>query len=136
MLLPKNTKYRKQHKGRIHGSAKGNYELTFGYYGLKSLDAERVTARQIEASRRAITRFLKRAGRLWIRVFPDVPVTAKPAEVRMGKGKGTPEFWVCRVKPGKIMFELDGVSEELAQEAFSLAAAKLPLETKFVRKIQ
>ena len=112
MLLPKNTKYRKQHKGRIHGNAKGNYELTFGYYGLKSLNAERVTARQIEASRRAITRFLKRAGRLWIRVFPDVPVTAKPAEVRMGKGKGSIDRWVCRVKPGTIMFEVDGVDKE------------------------
>ena len=134
MLLPKNTKYRKQHKGRIHGNAKGNYELTFGYYGLKSLDAERVTARQIEASRRAITRFLKRAGRLWIRVFPDVPVTAKPAEVRMGKGKGTPEYWACRIKPGRILFELDGVSEELAKRAFELGAAKLPIQTKFITR--
>ena len=135
MLLPKNTKYRKQHKGRIHGSAKGNYELTFGYYGLKSLDAERVTARQIEASRRAITRFLKRAGRLWIRVFPDVPVTAKPAEVRMGKGKGAPEFWVARVAPGRILFEIDGVSWELANEALKLASAKLPINTRIVRRL-
>ena len=135
MLLPKNTKYRKQHKGRIHGSAKGNYELTFGYYGLKSLDAERVTARQIEASRRAITRFLKRAGRLWIRVFPDVPVTAKPAEVRMGKGKGTPEFWVAKVKPGRIMFEIDGVARSSAEEALNLASAKLPMDTKIVGRL-
>lgn len=134
MLLPKNTKYRKQHKGRIHGSAKGNYELTFGYYGLKSLDAERVTARQIEASRRAITRFLKRAGRLWIRVFPDVPVTAKPAEVRMGKGKGAPEYWVAVVKPGTIMFEAGGVTTEVAKEALRLAAQKLPVRTKFVTR--
>ena len=134
MLLPKNTKYRKQHKGRIHGSAKGNYELTFGYYGLKSLDAERVTARQIEASRRAITRFLKRAGRLWIRVFPDVPVTAKPAEVRMGKGKGAIDRWVCRVKPGTIMFEAGGVTTDIAKEALRLAAQKLPVRTKFVTR--
>ena len=134
MLLPKNTKYRKQHKGRIHGSAKGNYELTFGYYGLKSLDAERVTARQIEASRRAITRFLKRAGRLWIRVFPDVPVTAKPAEVRMGKGKGSIEYWACRVKPGRIMFEVDGVNINDARKAMTLAAAKLPIKCKFVER--
>ena len=134
MLLPKNTKYRKQHKGRIHGCAKGNHELTFGYYGLKSLDAERVTARQIEASRRAITRFLKRAGRLWIRVFPDVPVTAKPAEVRMGKGKGSIEFWACRVKPGRIMFEVDGVNVNDAKKAMMLAAAKLPIKCKFVER--
>ena len=134
MLLPKNTKYRKQHKGRIHGNAKGNYELTFGYYGLKSLNAERVTARQIEASRRAITRFLKRAGRLWIRVFPDVPVTAKPAEVRMGKGKGSNEYWACRVKPGRIMFEVDGVNVNDARNAMTLAAAKLPIKCKFVER--
>ena len=135
MLSPKKTKYRKQFKGRIHGSSKGNYALNYGSYGLKAMEPERVTSRQIEAARKAITRYLKRAGRMWIRIFPDVPVSKKPAEVRMGKGKGTPEFWVCRVKPGKIMFELDGVSEESAKEAFSLAAAKLPLETKFVRKI-
>ena len=134
MLLPKNTKYRKQHKGRIHGNAKGNHELTFGYYGLKSLNAERVTARQIEASRRAITRFLKRAGRLWIRVFPDVPVTAKPAEVRMGKGKGANEYWACRIKPGRIMFEVDGVNIEDARKAMTLAAAKLPIKCKFVER--
>ena len=136
MLQPKKTKFRKAHKGRIKGNAKGGTTLNFGSYGLKAITAERVTARQIEAARRAITRHMKRAGRVWIRIFPDVPVSKKPTEVRMGKGKGTPEFWVCRVKPGKIMFELDGVSEEAAQEAFSLAAAKLPLETKFVRKIQ
>ena len=136
MLSPKRTKFRKAHKGRIRGLAKGGTQLNFGSYGLKAVSPQRVTARQIEAARRAITRHLRRTGRVWIRIFPDVPVSSKPAEVRMGKGKGTPEFWVCRVKPGKIMFELDGVSEEAAQEAFSLAAAKLPLETKFVRKIQ
>ena len=135
MLQPKRTKFRKAHKGRIHGMAKGGVSLNFGSYGLKATRPERGTARQIESARRAITRHLKRTGRLWIRIFPDVPVSKKPAEVRMGKGKGTPEFWVCRVKPGKIMFELDGVTEESAKEAFSLAAAKLPLETKFVRKI-
>ena len=135
MLSPKKTKFRKQFKGRIHGTAKGNYALNYGSFGLKALEPERVTSRQIESARKAITRHLKRAGKMWIRIFPDVPVSKKPAEVRMGKGKGTPEFWVCRVKPGKIMFELDGVTEESAKEAFSLAAAKLPLETKFVRKI-
>ena len=135
MLSPKKTKYRKQFKGRIHGNSKGNFSLNYGSFGLKAMEPERVTSRQIEAARKAITRYLKRAGRMWIRIFPDVPVSKKPAEVRMGKGKGTPEFWVCRVKPGKIMFELDGVTEESAKEAFSLAAAKLPLETKFVRKI-
>ena len=135
MLSPKKTKFRKQFKGRIHGSSKGNYALNYGSFGLKAMEPERVTSRQIEAARKAITRYLKRAGRMWIRIFPDVPVSKKPAEVRMGKGKGTPEFWVCRVKPGRIMFELDGVTEESAKEAFSLAAAKLPLETKFVRKI-
>ena len=136
MLSPKRTKFRKAHKGRIHGMSKGGTTLNFGAYGLKATSAERITARQIEAARRAITRHLRRAGRLWIRVFPDVPVSSKPAEVRMGKGKGSPEFWVARVAPGRVMFELDGVSWELAQEAFKLAAAKLPLETKFVRKIQ
>ena len=134
MLLPKNTKYRKQHKGRIHGNAKGNYELTFGYYGLKSVNAERVTARQIEAARRAITRHLRRAGRVWIRIFPDVPVSSKPAEVRMGKGKGSPEYWACRVKPGRILFEVDGVSEEVAREALYKASAKLPIKTKFIKR--
>ena len=135
MLQPKRTKFRKAHKGRIHGFAKGGTDLNFGSFGLKATKPERVTARQIESARRAITRHLRRTGRLWIRVFPDVPVSKKPAEVRMGKGKGTPEFWVCRVKPRKIMFELDGVTEVSAKEAFSLAAAKLPLNTKFVKKI-
>ncbi len=135
MLQPKRTKFRKAHKGRIRGNAKGGTALTFGSYGLKATSPERVTARQIEAARRVITRHMKRAGRVWIRIFPDVPVSKKPTEVRMGKGKGTPEFWVCRVKPGKIMFDLDGVTEEAAKEAFNLAAAKLPLQTKFVRKI-
>ena len=134
MLQPKKTNYRKAHKGRIHGFAKGGTNLNFGSYGLKATKPERVTARQIEAARRAITRHLRRTGRLWIRIFPDVPVSKKPAEVSMGKGKGTPEFWVCRVKPGKIMFELDGVSEIAAKEALSLAAAKLPLNTKFVKR--
>ena len=132
MLQPKRTKFRKAHKGRIHGLAKGGTKLNFGSYGLKAIKPERVTARQIEASRRAITRFLKRAGRLWIRVFPDVPVTAKPAEVRMGKGKGSIDRWVCRVKPGTIMFEVDGVDKHLAKKAFELASAKLPVKTTFV----
>ena len=136
MLQPKRTKYRKQFKGRVHGNAKGGTTLNFGNYGMKAVTPGRITARQIEAARRAITRHMKRAGKVWIRVFPDVPVTGKPAEVRMGKGKGSPEYWMCRIKPGRIMFELDGVSEEAAQEAFALAAAKLPLDTKFVRKIQ
>src|SRR6266404_9865155 len=134
MLSPKRTKYRKAHKGRIHGPAKGGTELNFGAFGLKAVEPERVTARQIEAARRAITRHLKRLGRVWIRIFPDVPVSTKPAEVRMGSGKGNPEFWACRVHPGRIMFELDGVSEELAREAFALAAAKLPLATKFISR--
>ena len=135
MLSPKRTKFRKAHKGRIHGMAKGGTSLNFGSYGLKATSPERITARQIEAARRAITRHLRRAGRLWIRVFPDVPVSSKPAEVRMGKGKGSPEYWVARVAPGRIMFELDGVSWEMAQEAFKLAAAKLPIETKIVRRL-
>ena len=134
MLLPKRTKFRKAHKGRIRGLAKGGTQLNFGSYGLKAVSPERVTARQIEAARRAITRHLRRAGRVWIRIFPDVPVSSKPAEVRMGKGKGTPEFWVARVKPGRIMFEIDGVSWDLAREAFTLAAAKLPLDTRIVRR--
>ena len=135
MLEPKKVKFRRVHRGNRRGmSMRGNY-VTHGNYGLKAIEPGWVTARQIESARRAITRHLKRTGRLWIRIFPDVPVSKKPAEVRMGKGKGTPEFWVCRVKPGKIMFELDGVTEVSAREAFSLAAAKLPLETKFVRKI-
>src|SRR5689334_674073 len=126
MLSPKKTKYRKQFKGRIHGASKGGTALNFGSFGLKALEPERVTARQIEAARRALTRFMKRQGRVWIRIFPDVPVSKKPAEVRQGKGKGTPEFWVCRIKPGRIMFEVDGVNEATAREGFALAAAKLP----------
>jgi large subunit ribosomal protein L16 len=135
MLSPKRTKFRKAHKGRIHGLAKGGTQLNFGSYGLKAVTPERVTARQIEAARRAITRHLRRAGRVWIRIFPDVPVSSKPAEVRMGKGKGSPEFWVARVKPGRIMFEVDGVPWNLAKEAFTLAAAKLPLDTRIVRRL-
>ncbi len=135
MLSPKRTKFRKAFKGRIHGNAKGGTDLNFGAYGLKALEPERITARQIEAARRAITRHIKRVGRVWIRIFPDVPVSSKPAEVRMGKGKGSPEFWVVRVKPGKIMFELDGVPQDLAREAFELAAAKLPIKTRFVTRL-
>src|SRR6201992_3228137 len=135
MMQPKKTKYRKAHKGRIRGVAKGGFTLNFGEYGLKALEPERVTARQIEAARRAISRHVKRVGRLWIRIFPDVPVTRKPAEVRMGSGKGSVEFWVCRVKPGRIMFEIDGVSEQVAREAFERAAAKLPIKTKFVARL-
>ncbi len=135
MLSPKKTKFRKAHKGRIHGNAKGGFTLNFGEYGLKALEPERVTARQIEAARRAISRYVKRTGRLWIRIFPDVPVTRKPAEVRMGSGKGSVEFWVCRVKPGRIMFEIDGVSEDIAREAMERAAAKLPIKTKFIARL-
>jgi large subunit ribosomal protein L16 len=135
MLSPKRSKYRKQHKGRIHGLAKGGFSLTFGTYGLKALQPERITARQIESARRAITRAMKRAGRVWIRIFPDVPVSTKPAEVRMGSGKGSPEFWVARVAPGRIMFEIDGVSPELAKEALTLGAAKLPIKAKFVTRM-
>ena len=135
MLQPTRTKYRKQHKGRIHGKATSGTQLTFGSYGIKALEPERVTARQIEAARRAITRHMKRAGRIWIRIFPDVPVSKKPTEVRMGKGKGSPELWVCRVKPGKIMFEVDGVAPELAREALRLGAAKLPIRTRFVQRV-
>ena len=135
MLQPKRTKFRKAHKGRIHGNAKGGTRLNFGAYGLKAITPERVTARQIEAARRAMTRHMKRAGRVWIRVFPDVPVSKKPAEVRQGKGKGSPEYWVCRVKPGRVMFELDGVPVEVAKRAMELAAAKLPLRTKFVTRL-
>ena len=135
MLSPKRLKFRKQHKGRIHGPTKGGAELSFGSYGLKALSPERITARQIEAARRAITREMKRAGRLWIRIFPDVPVSDKPAEVRMGKGKGSIEFYVARVKPGRIMFECEGVDEETARAAFALGAAKLPIKTKFVKKL-
>ena len=135
MLSPKRTKYRKGHKGRIHGLAKGGTTLNFGSYGLKAAEPGRVSARQIEAARRAITRHIRRIGRVWIRIFPDVPVSQKPAEVRMGSGKGTPEFWVCRVHPGRIMFEIDGVSEQTAREAFALAAAKLPIRTKVVSRL-
>ncbi len=135
MLSPKNLKYRKAHKGRIHGKAKGGSTLNFGAYGLKALTPERVTARQIEAARRAMTRHMKRAGRVWIRIFPDIPVTKKPAEVRQGKGKGSVELWVCRVKPGRVLFEVDGVSADVARRAFELAAAKLPLKTKFVTRL-
>ena len=135
MLQPARTKYRKAFKGRIHGQAKGGTELNFGSHGLKAVEPERVTARQIEAARRAITREMKRSGRVWIRVFPDVPVSSKPTEVRMGKGKGAPEFWACRVKPGRIMFEIDGVPVELAREALRLGAAKLPVRTRFVERI-
>jgi large subunit ribosomal protein L16 len=135
MLSPKRTKYRKAHKGRIKGDAKGGTALNFGQFGLKALEPERITARQIEAARRAITRAMKRAGRVWIRIFPDVPVSLKPAEVRMGSGKGAPEFWVARVKPGRIMFEIDGVAAELAREALALGAAKLPIKTKMITRI-
>ena len=135
MLSPKRTKFRKAHKGRIHGMAKGGTQLNFGAYGLKATTPARVTARQIEAARRAITRHLRRAGRVWIRIFPDVPVSTKPAEVRMGKGKGNPEFWVARVKPGRIMFEIDGVQKDLATQALILASAKLPLDTRVVSRL-
>jgi large subunit ribosomal protein L16 len=135
MLQPKRTKYRKAHKGRIHGKAKAGTNLDFGAYGLKATEPGRVTARQIEAARRAVPRHMKRAGRIWIRVFPDVPVSRKPAEVRMGSGKGTPEYWVVRIHPGRIMFEIDGVPKSLAVEAFSLAAAKLPIKTRFVARL-
>jgi large subunit ribosomal protein L16 len=135
MLSPKKTKFRKQFKGRIHGAAKGGTTLNFGSHGLKAVEPERVTARQIEAARRAITRHMKRAGRVWIRIFPDVPVTKKPAEVRMGSGKGSIELWVSRVKPGRIMFELDGVPDQLAREALTLGAAKLGIKTRIVTRI-
>ena len=135
MLQPKRTKFRKAHKGRIHGVATSGAELSFGQFGLKALEPERVTARQIEAARRALTRHMKRAGRVWIRVFPDLPVSSKPAEVRMGSGKGSPEYWVARVKPGRIMFEIDGVNQQTAREALTLAAAKLPIKTRFVARI-
>jgi large subunit ribosomal protein L16 len=135
MLQPKRTKYRKAFKGRISGAAKGGFNLDFGAYGLKAMEPDRLTARQIEAARRAITRHMKRAGRVWIRVFPDVPVSKKPAEVRMGSGKGAPEFWAARVKPGRVLFELDGVSVQIAREALELAAAKLPIKTRFVARV-
>ena len=135
MLQPKRTKFRKMHKGRIHGEAKGGSTLNFGSFGLKATQPERITARQIEAARRAMTRHMKRAGRVWIRVFPDLPVSKKPTEVRMGKGKGSVEYWCARVHPGRIMFEVDGVSREIAQEAMTLAAAKLPIKTRFVARL-
>jgi large subunit ribosomal protein L16 len=135
MLQPTRTKFRKAHKGRIKGIATSGTDLAFGQYGLKALEPDRVTARQIEAARRAMTRHMKRLGRVWIRIYPDVPVSKKPLEVRMGSGKGTPEYWVCRVKPGRIMFELDGVPVQLAKEALALAAAKLPIKTRFVQRI-
>jgi large subunit ribosomal protein L16 len=136
MMSPKKTKYRKAHKGRIKGAAKGGYTLNFGEYGLKALTPERVTARQIEAARRAISRHVKRVGRMWIRIFPDVPVTKKPAEVRMGSGKGSVEFWAARVQPGRILFEIEGVPEAVAREAFDRASAKLPIKTKFVARLK
>jgi large subunit ribosomal protein L16 len=135
MLQPKKFAHRKQFKGRIHGNAKGGTELNFGSYGLKAMEPDRLTARQIEAARRAITRHIRRQGRLWIRIFPDVPVSAKPAEVRMGKGKGSPEYWAARVKPGRILFELDGVPGPLAAVAFSRAAEKLPIKVKVVARL-
>jgi large subunit ribosomal protein L16 len=135
MMSPKRTKFRKAHKGRIHGLAKGGTTLNFGSHGLKAVEPERLTARQIEAARRAITRHMKRAGRVWIRIFPDVPVSSKPAEVRMGSGKGSPEFWVARVKPGRVMFELDGVTDQVAKEALMLGAAKLPIKTRIVTRM-
>jgi large subunit ribosomal protein L16 len=135
MLQPTRTKFRKAHKGRIKGFATSGVNLDFGQYGLKAMEPERISARQIEAARRALTRHMKRAGRVWIRVYPDVPVSKKPLEVRMGSGKGTPELWVTRVKPGRILFEVDGVGVQLAREALALAAAKLPIKTRFVERI-
>ncbi|HEX4892817.1 MAG TPA: 50S ribosomal protein L16 [Hyphomicrobiaceae bacterium] len=135
MLQPKRTKFRKAFKGRIHGQAKGGTSLVYGSHGLKAMEPERLTARQLEAMRRAIVRHMKRAGRNWMRVFPDVPVTKKPAEVRMGSGKGSPELWVCRVKPGRIIFEIDGVSDQIAREALELGAAKLPIKCRVVTRI-
>ncbi len=134
MLSPKRTKFRKAHKGRIHGKAKGGFELNFGSFGLKAVEPGRITAREIEAARRAITRHMKRVGKVWIRVFPDVPVSRKPAEVRMGSGKGSPEFWVARIHPGRIMFEIDGVQKNLAVEAFKLASAKLSIKARIVAR--
>ena len=135
MLQPKKTKFRKSFKGRLKGDAKGGTDLNFGAYGLKAMEPERVTARQIEAARRAITRHMKRVGKVWIRVFPDVPVSRKPAEVRMGSGKGSPEYWVARIHPGRIMFEIDGVQKNLAVEAFALASAKLPIKARMVTRL-
>ena len=135
MLQPLKPRYRKQHKGRIHGKSKGGTDINFGSYGLKAIQPERITARQIEAARRAMTRQMKRQGRVWIRIFPDVPVSKKPTEVRMGKGKGSVEYWAVRVKPGRIMFEIDGVSDAVAREALRLAAMKLPIKTRIVQKL-
>ena len=135
MLQPKRTKFRKQHKGKLHGNAKGGSYLNFGSYGLKAQEPNRVNAREIEAARRAITRHMKRAGRVWIRIFPDLPVTSKPTEVRMGKGKGSVDYWAARVKPGRVMFEIDGVSEEIAREALRLGAMKLSVKTRFIQRI-
>lgn len=135
MLQPKRTKFRKAFKGRIHGNAKGGFTLNFGSYGLKALEPERISSRQIEATRRAITRQMKRQGKVWIRIFPDLPVSAKPIEVRMGKGKGSNDRWVCKVKPGRILFEIDGVNDEIAREALRLGAAKLPIKTKVVKRM-
>ena len=135
MLQPTRTKYRKAHKGRIKGVATSATTLNYGTFGLKAIEADRITARQIEAARVAMTRFMKRAGRVWVRIFPDVPVSKKPTEVRMGKGKGSPEFWACRVKPGRILFEVDGVSEQVAREALYKASAKLPIKCKFIKRI-
>lgn len=135
MLSPKKTKYRKAHKGRIHGLAKGGTSLLFGEYGIKAFEPERISARQIEAARRAIVRYLRKSGRMWIRIFPDVPVSQKPAEVRMGRGKGNPEYWACRVKPGKVLFEIEGIKESEAKEALFKAAAKLPIKTKFIKRL-
>ena len=135
MLQPKRTKFRKAHKGRIHGKAKGGTTLNFGAFGMKAQEPGRITSRQIEAARRAITRHIKRAGRVWIRIFPDVPVSKKPTEVRMGKGKGSPEYWVARVKPGRVMFEIDGVPHDVAKEALALGAAKLPMKVRMVTRV-
>jgi len=134
MLQPKRTKFRKQHKGRIHGNAKGGYDINFGSYALKAIEPDRVNARQIEAARRALTRHMKRQGRVWIRIFPDVPVTAKPIEVRMGKGKGSVDRWVAKIKPGRVMFEVDGVAEDVAMEALRLAAMKLSVKCRYVKR--
>lgn len=136
MLQPKKTKFRKQHKGRISGNAKGGTNLDFGSFGLKALEPERITSRQIEATRRVLARMMKRQGRIWIRVFPDVPITKKPLEVRMGKGKGSVELWVARIKPGRVMFEIDGVTPEVAREALTQAAEKLPIDCKIIERIE
>lgn len=135
MLMPKKTKFRKAFKGKVDGIARSGFDVDFGLFGLKAMEAARITARQIESARRAITRHIRRAGKVWIRLFPDIPVSKKPAEVRMGSGKGSPEYWICRVRPGRVMFELDGVPADVAQKAFELAAAKLPIKTRFVSKV-